>query len=349
MQERWTYVAAGVDTARVRSLQGRIGRLVEGTFKYAKRRSLLGFGHYASLIDIGGGNALAIHTDGCGTKVLLAQMLEKYDTIGMDCVAMCVNDLICVGALPVAMVDYLALERQDDEMVMEIVQGLVRGASLAGVALVGGETAIMPDVIKGYRGRGFDLSGTVVGLLRRRSAIIGNRVSPGDLIVGLSSSGVHSNGLTLARKILFRQLRERPRGLGRTVGEELLRPTAIYVRPVLELMKRVRVHALAHITGGGLTKLLRFQKYARAGFLFDALPEPPKIFQIIQRAGRVSDREMYRTFNMGVGMCVIVPAGEARAAVRAAKRGGAEAWAIGRVVRAPGVIVRRENRGDLIL
>jgi len=154
MPSRWTYRAAGVDVQRIRSIQRRIGKVVERTFRYSAGtgRPLIGFGHYASLIDVGDGDALAIHTDGCGTKVLIAQALDRYDTIGIDCIAMCVNDLVCVGARPVALVDYLALEREDEEIVMEIMRGLERGARMAGVAIVGGETAIMPDVIAGHRG-----------------------------------------------------------------------------------------------------------------------------------------------------------------------------------------------------
>lgn len=324
---------------------------MERTLRYrtGMGRPLIGFGHYASLIDIGDGNALAIHTDGCGTKVLIAQAMRKYDTIGVDCVAMCVNDLICVGARPAALVDYIALEREDERMVLGIMRGLQRGARMAGASIVGGETAIMPDVIKGFKGGGFDLSATVVGTVRVRDAILGDRMRPGDPIIGLASSGIHSNGLTLARKVLSGRLGERPKGLGRTIGEELLRPTRIYVEPVMELIRRVRVHALAHITGGGLTKLVRFRRYAKAGFLFDELPQPPKVFQIIQRAGRISEREMLRTFNMGVGMCAIVPADDADRAVDVVRRSGVRASVVGRVITRPGVVIRRAGKPDLLL
>jgi len=263
-------------------------------------------GHYAGLIDIGGGNALALHADGVGTKVLVAETLKEYRTIGIDCVAMNVNDLICVGAEPVAMVDYLALEKMDQRLVKDVTIGLERGARDAGVAIVAGETAVMPDVI-----HGFDLSAMSIGVVKKSRIITGERVKVGDAVIGLPSSGIHSNGLTLARKILFRK------GFDRNIARELLTPTRIYVKQIMNMLKlRIQIHGLAHITGGAFSKLKRIGDRANAGFHLDGLFRPHEIFKEIQEQGDVSDREMYRTFNMGTGFLVICPKNEAKNALR---------------------------------
>ena len=263
--------------------------------------------HYAGLIDIGGGNVLALHTDGVGTKVLIAEMLKEYRTVGIDCVAMNVNDLICVGAEPVAMVDYLALEKMDQRLVKDVTIGLERGARDAGVAIVAGETAVMPDVI-----HGFDLSAMSIGIVKKSRIITGEKVKVGDTIIGLPSSGVHSNGLTLARKILFKK------GFDRNIARELLTPTRIYVKQIMKLLKsRIQIHGLAHITGGAFSKLKRIGERASVGFYLDDLFRPHEIFKKIQEQGHVSDREMYRTFNMGTGFLVFCPRNEAKNALRA--------------------------------
>jgi phosphoribosylformylglycinamidine cyclo-ligase len=264
-------------------------------------------GHYAGLIDIGGGNALALHADGVGTKVLVAEMLKEYRTIGIDCVAMNVNDLICVGAEPVAMVDYLALEKMDQRLVKDVTIGLERGARDADVAIIAGETAVMPDVI-----HGFDLSAMSIGVVKRNRLITGEKVKVGDAIIGLASSGIHSNGLTLARKILFRK------GFDRNIARELLTPTRIYVKQIMKLLKsKIQIHGLAHITGGAFSKLKRIGERANIGFCLNDLFRPHEIFKEIQEEGDVSDREMYRTFNMGTGFLVICPKNEAKNALRA--------------------------------
>jgi len=262
--------------------------------------------HYAGLIDIGGGNALALHADGVGTKVLIAEMLKEYRTVGIDCVAMNVNDLICVGAEPVAMVDYLALERMNQRLVNDLMIGLEKGARDAGIVIVAGETAVMPDVI-----HGFDLSAMSIGIVKKNRIITGKKVKVGDAIIGLPSSGIHSNGLTLARKILFRK------GFDRNIAKELLTPTKIYVKQIMKLLKsRVQIHGLAHITGGAFSKLKRIGERANAGFYLDDLFQPHEVFKEIQEEGHVSDREMYRTFNMGTGFLVFCSRNEAKNALR---------------------------------
>lgn len=208
-----------------------------------------------------------------------------------------VNDIICLGAEPLALVNYLALERPRPALVKQVMVGLQHGALEAGVAVVGGETAVMPDVVKGL-----DLAATVVGLVRKDRIITGEETEPGDVMLGLRSSGIHNNGLTLARKLLLR-----PRASPR-IARELLRPTQIYVRPIMRLLtSRVKIHGLAHITGGAYSKLKRIGLRAKVGFMLDNMPEPHWIFREIQRRGRVSDREMYRTFNMGIGFLVVCP------------------------------------------
>lgn len=208
-----------------------------------------------------------------------------------------VNDIICVGAEPIALVNYLALERARPEVVKEIMKGLSRGAREAGVAIVAGETAIMPDVV-----RGFDLAATVVGIVRKPRIITGEKTRPGDVILGLRSSGIHSNGLTLARKVLLRPKYEA------NFARELLRPTRIYVDQISRILKAgIQIHGLAHITGGAYSKLKRIGRIAKVGFYFDKLPRSRGIFQSIQSKGRIPDREMYRTFNMGVGFMIVCP------------------------------------------
>jgi phosphoribosylformylglycinamidine cyclo-ligase len=239
---------------------------------------------------------LAVHADGVGTKVLVAEALRKYDTVGIDCVAMNVNDVICLGAEPVALVNYLALEKPKPRLVTEVIKGLQKGALEAGVAVVSGETAVMKDVVKG-----FDLAATVIGLVRKDRIITGDECRLGDVILGLRSNGIHSNGLTLARKLLSPDA-----NLKNAV--ELLRPTRIYVKEITKVLKSgLEVHGLAHITGGAYSKLKRIGVRANVGFRLDNMPNPQPIFLKIQAKGRIPDREMYRTFNMGIGFLIICP------------------------------------------
>lgn len=346
-REAWTYAKSGVNTAKVRKAQKSIAELALLTFNLRKNRVgevLTDVGHYAGLISIGEGKALALHVDGVGTKVLVAQLMDNYETIGIDAVAMCVNDLICVGAEPLALIDYLVVEEPNEQTIAKIVKGLVKGCEEAEVALVGGETAVMPDVIKGaVKGQGFDLAALGVGVVDTSKLVTGGRLKPGDVVIGLESSGIHSNGLTLARKVLLsegRSVNDTLPGFERTIGEELLKPTRIYVKPVLQALSEVEVHALAHITGGAFTKLKRFEPYAKVGFELDQMPEPSPIFKAVQSLGRVSDREMYKTFNMGVGFCVITTRSDADRAISIFEKHRVKAWVIGRVVDQLGVRVK---------
>ncbi len=309
-KKEFTYANAGVDIEKVKHAHSSMAELFRQTFsnRFDKfGRVMSEIGHYAGMIDIGGGRLLAIHVDGVGTKTLVAHAMRKYDTIGIDCVAMNVNDLICMGAEPTTLVDYIALEKTDERVISEIAKGLAKAAKEAGIAIVGGETAIMPDVVKG-----FDLAATSLGVVYRDRVVTGENMVPGDIVIGLESSGIHSNGLSLARKLLLSRfdIGTYVKELDCTAGEELLKPTRIYVKPVLEVLQNCKVHGLAHITGGAFSKLARIGNKANVGFDIK-LPKPTKpVFKMLQKFGTLSDREMFRTFNMGVGFIIVVPGEE---------------------------------------
>ena len=299
-----TYKKAGVDISKIKQSQAAIGKLIASTHKIQKKAKIThGFGHYAGIVEIPGGKLLATHTDGVGTKVVIANMMKKYDTIGIDCVAMNVNDMICIGATPISFVDYIAANKNDKKLFKKIVQGLVKGAKKAVVPIVGGETAIMPDLISG-KGFSFDLVGMVLGLVSKKELVLGNKIKSGDVIIGVKSSGIHSNGYSLARKALLTKysLKDKIKGVG-VLGNALLTPTEIYVKPVLEANQKCKVNGLAHITGGSFTKLLRLKNI---GYEIDALPKIPPIMSLIEEQG-VKSEEMYKTFNMGIGFCLISP------------------------------------------
>ncbi len=329
-----TYAQAGVDDEKtVRALKNIIG-LARETFKFRRGKSgepAENLGHYSALLDFGN-FYLAMTTDGVGTKVLVAEAVGKFDTIGIDMIAMNVNDLLCVGAEPVALVDYLAVREPDEKIFAEIAKGLYAGAEQAGIAIVGGETAVMPDLVNG-----FDLAGTAIGIVEKGKVITGEEMRPGDAVIGISSSGIHSNGLTLARKLLIPKYGLDYEYEGRKLWEWLLEPTRIYVRAVLELLERVEVHGLAHITGGGLINLKRLTNY---GFSLEMLPIEG-IFKLIHENG-VPLEEMFRVFNMGVGFVAIVPQEEKEEALGILNK-YYESFELGRVTKEPGI--RVENYG----
>jgi phosphoribosylformylglycinamidine cyclo-ligase len=339
------YARAGVDVDKVRGIQQALGSILASTFEARRGRfgePAIGIGHYAGLIDIGGGRLLSMHTDGVGTKVLLAQELRTFDTIGIDCVAMTVNDLICLGSEPVALLDYLALEREDDELVRQLSRGLVAGANDAGASIVGGETAIVGDLLKGVDGFGFDLVSMGVGVVKKEDVIDGRGIREGDAVIGVASSGLHSNGYTLARKIVKgMDLDEPVEELGESLGDALLKPTRIYVAPTLAAIKRREVHGIAHITGGGFTKLKRLLGGRKLSFKLDGLEagHAPPIFEFLRREGGLADLEMFKTFNMGVGLCVVAPEKEAGGLLRDYARSGYDCRRIGTVEKGDGVSI----------
>jgi phosphoribosylformylglycinamidine cyclo-ligase len=288
-------------------------------------------GHYASVVRFDGRNGIAFSTDGVGTKLVVAEELGKFDTVGIDCVAMNVNDVICVGAEPLAMVDYIAVDKADPAVCEEIGVGLARGAELAGIEITGGELAQLGELV-----RGVDVSGACIGRVALDAIVDGSAVEPGDVVIGLPSTGIHSNGYTLARSALEGiGLDEDPEGrLGRPLGEELLQPTQIYVKPIVALLRsEVDVRGLAHITSGGTENLLRLA--ADVGYEIDEPLPPQPIFELIRERGGVSDEEMGRVFNMGCGFCVVVPAGDESAALELLRAYYPEARRVGRATEGP--------------
>jgi len=331
-----TYKNAGVDISKIKQSQITIGKLIESTHKLQKLAKIThGFGHYAGIVEIPGGKFLATHTDGVGTKVVIANLMKRYDTIGIDCIAMNVNDIICIGATPISFVDYIAANKNDQQIFRKIVEGLVVGAKEASMPIVGGETAIMPDVIEG-KGFAFDLAGMAVGLLSKKDIVLGDKIKRGDVIIGAKSSGIHSNGYSLARKALLSKysVKDKVKGVG-TIGDALLMPTEIYVKPVLEIIQKCRVTGLAHITGGSFTKLMRLKKI---GYEIESLPKIPPIMGLIEEQG-VKAEEMYKTFNMGVGFCVISPSDQATKIKAIFKKHKIASQEIGQIISKKGVYV----------
>jgi phosphoribosylformylglycinamidine cyclo-ligase len=326
------YAQAGVSQgdadAAVAALVSALGRSAP-----AESRQVLASGHYASVIRLDDQTGIALSTDGVGTKLVVAEQLGRWDTVGIDCVAMNVNDVVCVGAEPLAMLDYLAVDRADPEVAEAIGVGLARGAELAGIEIVGGELAQLGELINGL-----DLAGACFGTVALDSLVTGSAIEPGDAVIGLPSSGLHSNGYTLARKALAEVPMDDER-LGRPLGEVLLEPTEIYVKPVVELLRSdVDVRGLAHITSGGLDNLLRLE--AEVGYeIDDPLPVPP-VFTWIQELADASHDEMHDVFNMGCGFCVVVATDEEGAAVELLRSHYPAAKRIGRATADARKVVR---------
>jgi phosphoribosylformylglycinamidine cyclo-ligase len=327
-----SYKKAGVNVKKIHQTQKNIGKMIADSYNFQKKgKIVLGFGHYSGLINIGN-NILALHTDGVGTKVLIAQQMKIFDTIGIDCIAMNVNDIICTGAEPFAFVDYIGLKKVNDILVKNILKGLITGARIAKTAIVGGETAIVPELLAGDDKNTFDLAGTAMGIIENKKPLLGNNIKIGDIILGLESNGLHSNGYTLARKVLKRySIDEIPEFLDRTVGEELLTPTKIYVEPIIQLIKdkKVTINGLAHITGGSFTKLNRLNKNVR--YNLSNLPSSSGIFKQIQKDGKIETKEMYRTFNMGIGFCIILPKVDSDKAIGIIEKNKTKVYEIGEV------------------
>ncbi|MCX9014016.1 MAG: phosphoribosylformylglycinamidine cyclo-ligase [Candidatus Methanoperedens sp.] len=304
-----TYAKSGVDiTKENKAIKALAEQL---TFKRKGLGAPLSdVGHYAGLIDFGE-YALALATDGVGSKILIANEMKRWNTIGIDCIAMNVNDLLAMGIEPIAFVDYIAIDESDDELMRQIGEGLAKGAEISRSSIVGGETATLPDIVNG-----FDLAGTSLGMVKKDRIITGGRIEIGDVVVGIPSSGVHSNGYTLVRRIIkdsgYSYHDPFPYNKDTTIGDELLIPTIIYMG-ILDAVEKFDIHGLAHITGSGLLKLHRITKY---GFDFTDPIEPQPVFRFIQEEGGVEDLEMYKTFNMGMGFVVVLPKSEAEEAAK---------------------------------
>jgi len=337
------YRDAGVDTDEADAGLARLTRRIVQTWPPAGAFGAvkLDIGYFANVVDIGG-QGIAITTDGIGSKAMIASMLGRYDTVGIDCVAMNVNDLICVGATPVSMVDYLAIEKAEAAVIDAISVGLCAGAHMAGISISGGETAQLMDMING-----FDLAGTAIGHVPLERIIVGEGIRADDVVIGIESSGIHSNGLSLARRAFFHKHSYKPSHrfdeLGCDLGSELLRPTHIYVKEALELLARVAsVRALMHITGDGFLNLTRVK--SEVGFVLDALPPPPPIFSIIARLDGTADAEMFSVFNMGIGFCAVVAEADAALALSILGGHGKRAHRIGYAIADPARSVRLPQR-----
>lgn len=325
-----SYKDAGVDIDAGNALIERIKGVAKRT---ARPEVMGGLGGFGALCEIPAGYrqpVLVSGTDGVGTKLRLAMDLKKHDTIGIDLVAMCVNDLIVAGAEPLFFLDYYATGKLNIDTAADVVTGIGRGCELAGAALVGGETAEMPGM---YEGEDYDLAGFCVGVVEKADIIDGSRVQAGDSLIALAASGPHSNGYSLIRKIIEVSKADlnQPMGDG-TLADALMAPTRIYVKSVLQLIKDSQVNALSHITGGGLLENIpRVLPKSSKAVINTASWELPPVFQWLQSNGNVDAREMYRTFNCGVGMVIAVPAAEADSALALLTAAGENAWVIGQI------------------
>ncbi len=332
-----SYAAAGVDVTAGYEAVNRIKPLVESTYIPGVMGTLGGFGGLFAPDTAGMKKPVLVSgTDGVGTKLKIAFLMDKHDTVGIDCVAMCVNDIVCAGAMPLFFLDYLAVGKNLPERVEAIVSGVTEGCRQAGCALIGGETAEMPGF---YPEDEYDLAGFSVGLVDQENMLTGGSLQEGDLLIGLGSSGVHSNGFSLVRKVLGidsrKALEVHVPELGCTVGEELLKPTRIYVRAVRCLLQHgVEVKAVSHITGGGLYENVpRMMKEGLTARIQKASFPVPPIFELIQRSGDIPERDMYNTFNMGVGLIIAIPKDQVGHALDILAKAGERAYVVGSVVK----------------
>jgi phosphoribosylformylglycinamidine cyclo-ligase len=329
------YARSGVDQLLSGNAVSALVDVLAGIRTGRPSRAALESGHYANVLRLDDRRGLALSCDSVGSKVIVCEQLGRYDTIGIDLFGMNANDVICVGADPIALLDYIAVEEANPEVLEQIGIGLRAGAEQAGVEIPGGELAVLPDVVRGHPSpRGFDLVGFCVGLVELDAVVTGDRIEPGDALIGIPSSGIHSNGLSLARHVLT-DLDER---IGdETVGDLLLEPTVIYVQAIRQLLDSdVDVRGLAHITGDGFLNLLRLE--ADAGYRVDAPLPVPRVFELIAERGGVEDAELYEVFNMGCGFCVVVPRAEAEATVELLERHHPGSAVIGQATTATGVV-----------
>ncbi|RMG75087.1 MAG: phosphoribosylformylglycinamidine cyclo-ligase [Nitrospirae bacterium] len=335
MEEKLTYRDAGVDIDEGERFVKLISPLVKETFR---KGVLTDIGHFGSLFSLDLKKypepVLVSGTDGVGTKLKVAFMLDKHDTVGIDLVAMCVNDIITLGAEPLFFLDYFATGKLTSEQATDVIKGIVKGCKEAQCALIGGETAEMPGF---YSPGEYDLSGFAVGVVNRDEIVDGSSIAEGDAVLGLSSSGLHSNGYSLVRKLFFEILRYSPEDyieeFGCSLGEELLKPTRIYVSAFMALKRKgVNIKGMAHITGGGLPgNLPRIIPDGLGAEIVESSWTVPPVFKLIKEKGKVSDKEMRRTFNMGIGFVFVVPDNEAEGALETLRGAGYESFLIGHI------------------
>lgn len=330
-----TYKDAGVDIEAGYEAVKLMRKHVRKTFRPEVLTDIGGFGGLFSLDrDKYREPVFVSGADGVGTKLKIAFILDRHNTIGIDCVAMCVNDIVCCGAEPLFFLDYLAVGKNRPEKVVEIVKGVADGCVMAGCALIGGETAEMPGF---YPENEYDLAGFAVGIVERSGIIDGSSIAEGDRLIGLASSGLHSNGYSLVRKLLSpnkERLREHIESLGSSLGEELLKPTRIYVKTVLDLLKKFRLKGISNITGGGfIENIPRMVPHGFRPKVYKGSWPVLPVFDLLQKTGNVKEKDMYNTFNMGIGMVIAVERDEAEDVVRYLNRESEQAYIIGEIIK----------------
>lgn len=335
------YKQAGVDIEAGYEAVTRMKKHVAKTVRPGVMGGLGGFGGLFDLSSMNVKNPVLVSgTDGVGTKLMLAFMLDKHDTIGMDAVAMCVNDVVVQGAEPLFFLDYIACGKANPEKLEQIVKGIASGCEQAGCALVGGETAEMPGM---YDEQEYDLAGFTVGVVEKERLITGEKIRPGNVLIGLSSSGIHSNGYSLVRKIVLENsnlaLDKTYEGFTKSLGEELLTPTRIYVKAILEVLKKYEVNGMAHITGGGFIENIprMLPQGLQAEVDYGSWPIPP-IFDLLQQAGNLDKKEMFNIFNMGVGMVLAVDEEIVSNTIHILEEHGEKAYIVGRVKEGEGIV-----------
>ena len=335
--KRYSYKDAGVDVDKGDDFVRSIKSMVEGTFRSDVLTKLGGFAGCVSLnLQQYKKPVLVSSTDGVGTKLKIAFAMDRHDTVGIDLVAMCVNDIIVIGAKPLFLLDYLATSKLDPDRAKKVLEGIVKGCMEAECSLLGGETAEMPGF---YKKGEYDLAGFVVGILDEDQMIDGSSVKVGDRLIGIASSGLHSNGFSLVRKVLLEHhkldLRKRVAETGETLGEALLRPTRIYVKTILDLLRNFSLHGMAHITGGGITgNLPRILPKGCKAVIRKGTWDMPPIFPFIQERGEISEDEMYKTFNNGLGMILAIPSQDSESVVARLQALGEKGFIIGEIVKA---------------
>ena len=340
-----TYKDAGVDLGRGNEFVRAIKPIVKSTFR---PEVLTDIGGFAGLFSLTKGKykepVLVSGTDGVGTKLKVAFEMQKHDTIGIDLVAMCVNDIAVTGAEPLFFLDYFATGRLDPDNAKEVIKGIAEGCRQAGCALIGGETAEMPGF---YKDNEYDIAGFAVGIVEKNEIINGKNIRPGDLIVGFSSSGLHSNGYSLARRVVLDiaglKMSDRVKGLKRSIGEELLSPTKIYVKSILSLKANFKIKGIAHITGGGFTENIpRILPQGCQAIIKEGSWKVPYIFDLIRERGEIDTDEMFRDFNMGIGLVLIIAKEDGPAFIKQAGRLGEKAQFIGNIIKGdPRVVLTR--------
>jgi len=333
------YKKSGVDIELANSIIDKVKPMINSTHTPGVMNEI---GHFAGLFSLSQEKiedpVLVSGTDGVGTKLMIANLMKKHNTIGIDLVAMCVNDILTCGAKPIFFLDYLATGKLEKSKMVDIIKGITQGCKKAGCALLGGETAEMP----GFYPKGeYDLSGFAVGIVERKRIITGENIKPGDILIGMASSGLHSNGFSLVRKILLEQekidLNEFPGNLNISLGEELLKPTRIYVNGILSLLEKFQIKGIAHITGGGFyDNIPRILPQATAAIIYKENWPHLSIFELIQDKAKIGDKEMYHTFNMGIGLVIVIAQEEKSSVLQILKETGQSAYHIGEVVSKSG-------------